>query len=115
MIFQNKHYYWCWVFVSLLISHGIGVTGFMVETPSQVTKDTQTTAIIASSPSLTSLDLSSYDSEYYTPAEQPPQSANSQSQSRITLSRFLSQYVKDHPEVSAIFITSPIDICTAGL
>lgn len=49
--------------------------------------------------STSALKLSTYDTEYYVPTEQPAQSGNSPSQSRITLSRFLSQYVKDHPEL----------------
>jgi hypothetical protein len=110
MVFQNKHYYWCFVaVVPLLISSDVGVTSFMTETPNfaATRKSMYMPNSIASSqsmspPTTSSLDLSSYDSEYYTPTEQPAISGNSQSQSRITLSRFLSQYVKDHPEVSVI-------------
>eukprot|EP00532_Pseudo-nitzschia_australis_P000112 CAMPEP_0168192170 /NCGR_PEP_ID=MMETSP0139_2-20121125/17904_1 /TAXON_ID=44445 /ORGANISM="Pseudo-nitzschia australis, Strain 10249 10 AB" /LENGTH=434 /DNA_ID=CAMNT_0008115389 /DNA_START=527 /DNA_END=1831 /DNA_ORIENTATION=- len=50
-----------------------------------------------------SLRLSTYDSEYYSPTteqQRPSRRGNtSSSQTRITLSRFLSEYVKDHPEL----------------
>jgi hypothetical protein len=93
MVLRSRNCWW--LFVPLLISFGIGGTSFVIEAPNSAT------AILAyrsiGVPSQTSLHLSSYDSEYYTPAEQLAQSG----QSPITLSRFLSQYVKDHPEVSA--------------
>jgi len=47
----------------------------------------------------TSLGSSAFDPKYYIPAEQTAQSGISPSQSRITLSRFLQEYVKDHPEL----------------
>lgn len=104
MVFQNKqYYYWCFVaVVPLLISSYVGVvTSFVTETPTFAA----TRKGVALSPSLSpppttstssSLELSNYDSEYYTPTEQSPQSGT---QSPITLTRFLSQYVKDHPEL----------------
>lgn len=98
MIF-GKHRFWFWAIASLLLSHGIEVASFMAETP-KPTRKTRTSELDSAShfpPS--SLYLSTYDSEYYTPTEQAPDSGNSPSQSRITLSRFLSQYVKDHPEL----------------
>jgi len=47
----------------------------------------------------TSLGSSAFDPKYYVPAEQTAPSGISPSQSRITLSRFLQEYVKDHPEL----------------
>jgi len=47
----------------------------------------------------TSLGSSAFDPKYYIPAEQTARSGISPSQSRITLSRFLQEYVKDHPEL----------------
>ena len=103
-MFSKKCIYWYTIGVLLLISNGIRVTSFMTPTLS-VTPSTY-------KPPPTSLYLSSYDSKYYTPTEQPAQSGNSQSQSRITLSRFLSQYVKDHPEVSVAGCSARISIGT---
>ncbi len=78
--------------VPLLILQNIGVDSFVIPSPRL------TTTIPSHSASTTSLCVSSYDADYYIPTEQPQVGE----QSRITLSRFLSQYVKDHPEVSTI-------------
>lgn len=53
----------------------------------------------------TSQDSSSFDAKYYMPAENSINSASSQpggGQRRITLTRFLSQFVKDHPEYKTL-------------
>lgn len=107
MFFQRPH---CRLFVaaSLFICYAVGVTGFMTEapplvtsstakitTPKSISDDTCSYSLLAH----TSLGMSTHDSEYYTPTEQPARSGDSPSQSRITLSRFLSQHVKDHPEL----------------
>ena len=103
-MFQNKRYYWIFITVLSLISHFDGVTGLVIKAPELAT--TKAKCKVPSAPSSpllcssTSLGLSSYDADYYVPTEQHSISGE---QSRITLSRFLSQYVKDHPEVSAIF------------
>lgn len=99
-MFQNKHYYWVFVAVLLLISHGVGVASLMIKAPELATTKFPYKSLgkAISSPFLssrTSLGLSTYDADYYVPTEQ---SAVGE-QSRITLSRFLSQYVKDHPEL----------------
>ena len=104
MVFKKKQYYSVLVAVPLLIFNFVGVSSFMSDKLTLSTTKVMSTSpgeASLSSPSLslpTSLGLSSYDSDYYVPTEQASQSG----QSRITLSRFLSQYVKDHPEVSAI-------------
>ena len=108
-MFFKRCKYWYTIGVLSLISNGIGVTSFITPT-SSVTPSTYKPSL--SLPPPTSLYLSSYDSKYYTPTEQPAQSGNSQSQSRITLSRFLSQYVKDHPEVSVTGCSARISIRT---
>lgn len=115
MVFKKKQYYSVFVAVPLLIFNCVGVSSFISETPAvSTTKAISKSLGEASSPSLslpTSLGLSSYDSDYYVPTEQASQSG----QSRITLSRFLSQYVKDHPEVSAILDFSSATVCVAGM
>ena len=93
MVVRNKNYSYCWAFVvPLLILQSVGVNSFVIPSPQL------TTTIPSHSGSTTSLFMSSYDADYYVPTEQPQVGE----QSRITLSRFLSQYVKDHPEVSII-------------
>ena len=111
--------------VLLLICHDygvVGVTSFMMgetrttSAPFRAKKvATITTAtssyyndpsVPATTPSSSSLRLSTYDSEYYSPTteqQRPSRRGNSSSsQTRITLSRFLSEYVKDHPEVRTV-------------
>jgi hypothetical protein len=46
-----------------------------------------------------------FDPEYYTPPDQSTRTDNSQTTTRITLTRFLSNAVKDNPEVSFSFIS----------
>mmetsp|Transcript_11262 Transcript_11262/g.27046 ORF Transcript_11262/g.27046 Transcript_11262/m.27046 type:complete len:445 (-) Transcript_11262:219-1553(-) len=103
MFFPKKFRHRVLVVVPILISYGVEVTSFTVDRPNVLaTKADHENLRKPSSSAISSsvlLGLSSYDSEYYTPTEQPAVRGNSQSQSRITLSRFLSQYVKDHPEL----------------
>lgn len=102
MMFQSKHCYWVFVAVPLFISYAVGVTSLVIKAPELATKSSPYRSLgAASSKSLssrTTLAMSNYDADYYVPTEQPAVGE----QSRITLSRFLSQYVKDHPEVSKI-------------
>lgn len=93
-----KECYSILLIASIVVYHGVGVTAF---TPGVALK---TNAVFSkfgySDPTYsTALDMSTYDSGYYAPSQQASQSGNSGTESRITLSRFLSQYVKDHPEV----------------
>lgn len=100
MFSSKKFHQWILVALSVLL---VGVTSLLIDAPgslsTKVIRQTIRTTDCISIPSSVSLGLDSYDSEYYTPIEQPSQRGNSQSRSRITLSRFLSQYVKDHPEL----------------
>ncbi len=93
VVFGNKNYYWALIaLLPLFISHAIGVASFVI--PSSEIANVK---VPQTKPSPTTLRMSTYDADYYVPTEQ---AAVSGEQSRITLSRFLSQYVKDHPEVS---------------
>lgn len=101
MMLQSKHCYWVFLAVPLLISYGVGVTSLVIKAPELATATSPYKSVGASTSSRsfcspTALALSNYDADYYVPTEQPAVGE----QSRITLSRFLSQYVKDHPEVS---------------
>jgi hypothetical protein len=63
-----------------------------------IRRRSSSTSLETSSPSPSSI---SFDPKYYAPPEQSKLTRNyDNSPSRITLTRFLSQYVKDHPEVS---------------
>lgn len=53
----------------------------------------------------------SFDSDYYSPPDQSTLSSQKNgASSRITLTRFLSQYVKDHPEVRLLSKDSAVII-----
>lgn len=95
---NTKECYNLLLIASIVMYHGVGVTAFA---PGVTLK---TNAMFSkfgdSDPTYsTALDMSTYDSGYYAPWQQASQSGNSGTESRITLSRFLSQYVKDHPEL----------------
>jgi hypothetical protein len=68
-----------------------------------------TTAASSTISNASSPSSPSFDPKYYSPPDQSLHSRNGDnSPSRITLTRFLSQYVKDHPEVCTMYSVAAV-------